>query len=121
MSRLFEKIALLLWRDRYSYDPVARRVTQDHNVSLLTRGKRRLAGLAAMTGASPLMLAIIGGLFAIGAALIPLYLDRAKTSEQMNSNAGELQLRCTQKPDKVLVCRPIDSKDQVITGTNGKR
>ncbi|QND84584.1 Uncharacterized protein ChrSV_2358 [Chromobacterium vaccinii] len=121
MSRLFEKIALLLWRDRYSYDPASRRVTQDHNVSLLTRSRRRLAGLAEKTGASPLMLAIIGGLFAIGAALIPLYLDRAKAGEQVNPNAGELLLRCTQKPDKVLVCHQINGKDQVVTGANDKR
>jgi len=59
-------------------------------------------------------------MFALGAALLPGYLDRVKTDQQVNTNAGELLLRCVQEADHVLRCRPVsDGQDEIVSGVDG--
>jgi hypothetical protein len=113
-----DKIALFLWRDRYSYDPSTGTVGDDNNVSLWTSSRTVRERLVGLVLNGNLWLGFMAGGFAVLAALLPGYVDRPKPSEQVNSNAGELRLNCIQQPDGILICRPVGwAQDQIITGT----
>ncbi|OMG89854.1 hypothetical protein [Achromobacter xylosoxidans] len=118
--KLFDRIALYLWRDRYDYDPTRGCPGEQNNISLWTKLHPTRKRLIAVLLNGPLWLAFIGGGFAIGAALLPGYLDSIKTHQQVNTNAGELLLRCVQEANHVLRCRPIsDGQDEIVSSMDG--
>ncbi|AWP75717.1 hypothetical protein B7P10_15145 [Bordetella bronchiseptica] len=118
--KLFDRIALFLWRDRYDYDPTRGCPGEQNNISLWTRLRPARKRLIAVLLNGQLWLAFIGGMFALGAALLPGYLDRVKTDQQVNTNAGELLLRCVQEANHVLRCRPVsDGQDEIVSGVDG--
>ncbi|AWP87287.1 hypothetical protein B7P00_17175 [Bordetella bronchiseptica] len=118
--KLFDRIALYLWRDRYDYDPTRGCPGEQNNISLWTRLRPARNRLIAVLLNGQLWLAFLGGGFAIGAALLPGYLDRVKTGQQVNTNAGELLLRCVQEANHVLRCRPVsDGQDEIVSGVDG--
>lgn len=118
--KLFDRIALYLWRDRYDYDPTSGCPGEQNNISLWTRLRPARKRLIAVLLNGQLWLAFIGGMFALGAALLPAYLDRVKTDQQVNTNAGELLLRCVQEADHVLRCRPLpDGQNEIVSGMDG--
>lgn len=102
-----DKIALFLWRDRDGYDPTTGTLSEDHNVSMWTRCRPVRARLVGFILNGNLWLGFMAGGFTVLAALLPGYMDRAKTSEQVNANAGEVRLNCIQQLDGVLLCRPV--------------
>lgn len=101
-----DRIALFLWRDRYDYDPAIGRPGAQHNVSLWTRlapARKRLQRLL-LNG--PLWLAFLAGAFAIAAALLPMYLDGGrKSDQQVDAGARELLLKCIEQSEGVFLCR----------------
>ncbi|KDC72856.1 hypothetical protein L513_3581 [Bordetella bronchiseptica MBORD632] len=118
--KLFHRIALYLWRDRYDYDPTRGCPGEQNNISLWTRLRPARNRLIAVLLNGQLWLAFLGGGFAIGAALLPGYLDRVKTGQQVNTNAGELLLRCVQEANHVLRCRPVsDGQDEIVSDVDG--
>jgi hypothetical protein len=118
--KLFDRIALYLWRDRYDYDPTRGCPGEQNNISLWTKLHPTRKRLIAVLLNGPLWLAFIGGGFAIGAALLPGYLDSIKTHQQVNTNAGELLLRCVQEANHVFRCRPVsDGQDEIVSSTDG--
>lgn len=117
-----DRIALYFWRDRGGYDVETSGLTQDYNRSLLTRFRQwRYDKLGRVWSAVPwLVPALLGGIFTLAGAVIPLYLNAAKTQEQVKLNTGELLLSCIQEPNNVFRCRPVvGSKNKVIASSDG--
>lgn len=108
---LWTRIALALWRDRGGYDPSTGSMSQDYNVSLLTKitTARRAAGLTIIRERSWLFPAIL----ATGASLIvcwaAIYYDVIKTHKQVKADSGEILLKCRQDRQGVYVCRKAGS------------
>lgn len=119
--RLFDRIALYLWRDRYDYDPAVSAPGPDHNVSVWTRWRPARQRLAGLLFNGPLWLGVLAGGFAIAAALLPDYI-RMKADQQVKANAGELTLQCVQEGNGILRCRPVgDRQQQLVPGPDGQR
>jgi hypothetical protein len=120
---ILDRIALLLWRDRGEYEPATGGMSADHNVSLWTRSKPTRLRLIGFLLNGSLWLGIMAGGFAVGAALLPVYLNGiAKPNEQVNPVAGEFLLKCVQEANGVLSCRKIEAGDNdIITGADGNR
>ena len=106
-----DKIALLLWRDRYEYDPAYGTVTHNH-LSLKGRISKARKALAKwerdrQAWFTPLVITSVLALIVLFFPYLRGYLGLPESGQQMNTNAGELLLRCTQHPDQILRCIPI--------------
>ncbi len=119
---LLDRIALFLWRDRGSYDPVAETMPEDYNRSLLTRYRawryhNRGAGRRFVAWIGP---TAITATATLGAVLLAQHFNAREPGEQLDTNAGKLILSCAQQADDVYVCRKVrDAQDQVVAGADG--
>lgn len=115
----FDRIALLLWRDRDGYDPATGTVGEKNNISMRTKLRAIRYRVVRLLSNGGLWIAFIGGGFAVLAALIPLYVGVSKPAEQVNPGVGELRLNCVEQRDGVLMCRKVGyGQNNVTTSGN---
>lgn len=115
----FDRIALLLWRDRDGYDTTTGTMGEQHNISMRTRLRAVRYRVVPLLLNGRLWLAFIGGGFAVLAAVIPLYVASTKPAEQVNANTGELRLNCVEQGNGILMCRRAVGVDNKVTaGSN---
>lgn len=109
---LWTRIALALWRDRGGYDPATGGMSQDHNVSLLTRARHAARQIAQGVARerSWLFPTIISTVVSVAVCLAAIHYDIAKTQQQMKADAGEILLKCRQDRNGVYACRKIGSR-----------
>ncbi len=118
---LRDKIALLLWRDVDGYQVELGCVGDHHNVSLLTRCRHARGWIADGWIANwKWWVTTIIATCAVAAAIAPLYLNVAKTSEQVDGRGGELLLQCVEERKCIIRIEPIPPRDdKIIPGADG--
>lgn len=118
---LFDRVALLLWRDRDGYEPELGRVGDRHNVSVLTRLRSFKRWFVKAWGANwKWWVTTFIACAAVAATIAPLYMNLPKPAEQMNAHAWELALRCVEQGKCIVRIEPVSKdKDQVIAAPKG--
>lgn len=118
---LRDRIALLLWRDVDGYQPELGSVGNHHNVSLLTRYRHARSWFARGWAANwKWWITTIIATCAVAAAIVPLYLNVAKTGEQVDGRSGELLLKCVEERKCIIRIEPIPQRDdKIVSGANG--
>ncbi len=105
----WDRLALLLWRDRDGYDEATQTVTEMNNISLRTRFRdwRRVAWRGVKADRSWIVPMLVGVGAALATTWATLNYDRIKTEKQMKADAGEILLKCRQDRDGVYACRKV--------------
>lgn len=118
---LRDKIALLLWRDVDGYQPEVGSVGNHHNVSLLTRCRQARSWLSQGWAANwKWWITTIIATCAVAAAIVPLYLNVTKPSEQVDARGGELLLKCVEERKCIIRIEPIPQRDdKIVVSPNG--
>ena len=118
---LRDRIALLLWRDVDGYQPELGSVGNHHNVSLLTRCRQVRSWFARGWAVNwKWWVTTIIATCAVAAAIVPLYLNVAKTGEQVDGRSGELLLKCVEERKCIIRIEPIPQRDdKIVSGANG--
>ena len=118
---LRDRIALLLWRDVDGYQPELGSAGDHHNVSLLTRCRHARSWFARGWAANwKWWITTIIATCAVAAAIVPLYLNVAKTGEQVDGRSGELLLKCVEERKCIIRIEPIPQRDdKIVSGANG--
>jgi hypothetical protein len=115
---LRDKIALLLWRDVDGYQPELGSVGNDHNISLLTSCRHARSWLADgwITNWKWWVTTIIATC-AVAAAIVPLYLNVAKSGEQVDARGGELLLKCVEERKCIIRIEPIPQRNNKVVAS----
>lgn len=118
---LRDRIALLLWRDVDGYQPELGSAGDHHNVSLLTRYRHARSWFARGWAANwKWWVTTIIATCAVAAAIVPLYLNVAKPSEQVDARGGELLLKCVKERKCIIRIEPIAQRnDKVVASPDG--
>lgn len=118
---LRDKIALLLWRDVDGYQPELGSVGDHHNVSLLTRCRQVRSWFARGWAINwKWWVTTIIATCAVAAAIVPLYLNVAKPTEQVNARGGELLLKCVEERKCIIRIEPVPQRNnKVISSPDG--
>ena len=112
---LRDRIALLLWRDVDGYQPELGCNGDHHNVSLLTRCRHARGWLAKGWIANwKWWVTTIIATCAVAAAIVPLYLNVAKSGEQVDGRGGELLLKCVEERKCIIRIEPIPERNDDV-------